>query len=289
MGKKIFLPVLALAGGGVGLLLRQWQWMAAFDPGTELFRSGHPSGIALLCVVAVLTILFLILSPGAGRLRRRERRIGRRAAGLSSFYMIMMVSAAVLFLAFAVLDAMEVMKKLTLWRADARHNPLPLMEGLSVVLALPAAVSLLILGQSNYRGVTFNGYRQIVTLPAFAALPWLVSVYQENSKSPQLTGFVWELLAVMLLLIALFQNAAFANGKGRRAALVFFSLMGVAFGMISLGDGLSVAGRLRQCAAMMTVLANLIAAMSPSRTMPDESSVPRREETIRYSEFTGDE
>ncbi len=32
MRKDIFLPVLALAGGAVGFLLRLWQYASAYDP-----------------------------------------------------------------------------------------------------------------------------------------------------------------------------------------------------------------------------------------------------------------
>ena len=43
MRKDIFLPVLALAGGAVGFLLRLWQYASAYDPATELFAHGAPA------------------------------------------------------------------------------------------------------------------------------------------------------------------------------------------------------------------------------------------------------
>ena len=39
MRKDIFLPVLALAGGAVGFLLRLWQYASAYDPSTEIGRA----------------------------------------------------------------------------------------------------------------------------------------------------------------------------------------------------------------------------------------------------------
>ena len=46
MRKDIFLPVLALAGGAVGFLLRLWQYASAYDPATELFAHGAPASPA---------------------------------------------------------------------------------------------------------------------------------------------------------------------------------------------------------------------------------------------------
>ena len=46
MRKDIFLPVLALAGGAVGFLLRLWQYASAYDPSTELFAHGAPASLA---------------------------------------------------------------------------------------------------------------------------------------------------------------------------------------------------------------------------------------------------
>ena len=60
MRKDIFLPVLALAGGAVGFLLRLWQYASAYDPSTELFAHGAPASLALV----VWTVLMGALALG---------------------------------------------------------------------------------------------------------------------------------------------------------------------------------------------------------------------------------
>ena len=42
MRKDIFLPALAVAGGGAGFFLRRWQLASAYLPETGLFVHGAP-------------------------------------------------------------------------------------------------------------------------------------------------------------------------------------------------------------------------------------------------------
>ena len=61
MRKDIFLPVLALAGGAVGFLLRLWQYASAYDPSTELFAHGAPASLALVVWTVLMGALALLL------------------------------------------------------------------------------------------------------------------------------------------------------------------------------------------------------------------------------------
>ena len=64
MRKDIFLPVLALAGGAVGFLLRLWQYASAYDPATELFAHGAPASLALVVWTVLMGALALPLGRG---------------------------------------------------------------------------------------------------------------------------------------------------------------------------------------------------------------------------------
>ena len=61
MGKHIVLPALAVAGGLAALALRLWQLRAAYDPATQLFRSGALPTRLLL----VLLLLLALCAAGA--------------------------------------------------------------------------------------------------------------------------------------------------------------------------------------------------------------------------------
>ena len=112
MGKKIYLPGLALAGGILGLGLRLWQRRVSFDPETLLFTSGCPALLlALTAVVAAILLLAL----------RRESPPKTAQEALpcpSTLYMTMMAAGALLMLAGGALTAQEGFYQLTVWRAN---------------------------------------------------------------------------------------------------------------------------------------------------------------------------
>ena len=56
MRKDITLPILALAGGAAGFLLRRWQLASAYLPETGLFLRGAPSTYALAGLFALLAL-----------------------------------------------------------------------------------------------------------------------------------------------------------------------------------------------------------------------------------------
>lgn len=64
MRKDVFLPLLALMGGGAGFVLRSWQLAEAYDEKTCLFRAGVPASIALVVLLMAMAVLFLVLLRG---------------------------------------------------------------------------------------------------------------------------------------------------------------------------------------------------------------------------------
>ena len=60
MGKNVYLPGLALVGGGLGLGLRLWQRRVSFDPETLLFTSGCPAPALLLALTAAAAAILLL-------------------------------------------------------------------------------------------------------------------------------------------------------------------------------------------------------------------------------------
>lgn len=257
MRKEILLPVLALAGGSVGFLLRRWQLSAALDVNTGLFVPGHPATLILLALTAGMAALFLVLCRGG----RRQKEAEALLLCPDSAYMTIMVAGAALLAVSAALGALEFAEGFALWRQSARYNPLPIMDGLCVLLSLPAAWSVLVMSRGSCRGALPAASQELITLPAYAALPWLVSAYQDHSRQPQLLQFGFQIMAVILLLLSLYLTAAILQKKPRPAALSFCSLLGIYLGLLSLGDGLSRADIVRQCAFMLIVFGNLFAVL----------------------------
>ena len=55
----------------------------------------------------------------------------------------------------------------------------------------------MILGRGHYRGGLPACYPGLTTLPGYAALPWLVGIYQEYSRDPVVLRFADMILAVV--------------------------------------------------------------------------------------------
>ena len=170
MRKDIFLPVLALAGGAVGFLLRLWQYASAYDPSTELFAHGAPASLALVVWTVLMGALALLLGRGGTAAEKPEQSFLCPSTG----YMTVMTAGGMCFLLSAAAGVPELMYQYQAWQIDPQHNMLPVAFGLSVLFCLVGSIGALVSGRNNYRGVTGLQVRAPAALPAYAALPWLM-------------------------------------------------------------------------------------------------------------------
>ena len=173
MRKDIFLPVLALAGGAVGFLLRLWQYASAYDPSTELFAHGAPASLALVVWTVLMGALALLLGRGGTAVEKPEQSFLCPSTG----YMTVMTAGGMCFLLSAAAGVPELMYQYQAWQIDPQHNMLPVAFGLSVLFCLVGSIGALVSGRNNYRGVTGLQVRAPAALPAYAALPWLMASF----------------------------------------------------------------------------------------------------------------
>lgn len=231
MRKDIFLPALAVAGGGAGFVLRWRQVATALDQTTMLFRRGAPATLALLALLAVLAVALLLLVRGGKSIENYEQAFACPSSG----YMTVVVAAGFLMLAAAALGLLEAFGQFSLWRMGAGGS-FPVMLVLTAVLCVPGGVAVLVLGKGNYRGELSQAYPLLATLPAYGVLPWAVALYQANSRQPELMLFAIQILGVVCTELALYAGASFAFGRPRPKMCLFFSLMGVVLLLTSLAD-----------------------------------------------------
>ena len=238
MRKDFALPALALVGGAAGFLVRLWQRASALDPTTNLFTHGAPATWALLALTAVVAVLALALCSGGRSIPEGESAQAFQCS--SPAYMTLMVVSGMGFLVAAAAGVPQLMQDLRAWQIDPEYNMLPVALGLSIVGCLAGAVGSLVLGKSNYRAVSGEQVRLAATLPAYAALPWLIRLYQSYSSDPILLNSFVPLLAAVFLLLALHGQAAFFFRRPRCRSFTFFAVMGVYFGLTTLADRLSL-------------------------------------------------
>ena len=290
MKKHSVLPLLALIGGGVGLILHRWELSLAWDEAGGVYGSGQPATAALLVLVLALLAAFFLLGRGGARPEDWRDSVRCPLTG----YMAVMTAAALLLLASAGLGAASVMEKLARWRMDPECNLLPLMDGLCSLVCLPAALSVLKVGQGGYRGTLTPEDRWMITMPAYTAAFWAISVYQANAVSPYFKLYSWELLSAICLLLALYCAAAGAYG-GRMAALFpQLALAGVVLNLTAMGSGsLDRVELLRRTALMLTVLGMsypaLRARFGPEWTQEELARSQKREDEESAPEETTEE
>lgn len=237
MKKSVLLPALAVLGGGAGFFLRRWQLVQALDPETNLFRHGVPATCALLALGAALAVAFLLLIQGA----KPPRDYAQAFHCPSSFYMAVMAAGGFLILASAGLGLLELREAMALWQATRIVQQgaaiLPIMLFLAVLLCIPSGIAMLLLARGNYRNSLPTYHAALATFPAYAALPWLVAVYQQYSRDPVLLRFADILLGITCSVLALYYAASFAFHRPRPRCGLFFSLMAISLNLESLANG----------------------------------------------------
>ena len=136
---------------------------------------------------------------------------------------------------------------------------IPIMLMLTVLLCLPAAGAGLLLGKGNYRSSLPEIYPILATLPAYVTLPWLVALYQENSRQPETWLYGISLLGVICATLGLYYGAAFAFGQKPGKRCLFFSLMAVMLLLTSLADRPGRFYMVMSLACVLVLLAQSIA------------------------------
>lgn len=238
MRKDILLPGLAMAGGTIGLALRQWQIASAFYPETQLFAHGAPATLALLALMLGLAaVLALLILSG-------DRSSSVPAVSLrcpSPIYMAGMAAGTFLFFGAGVLGLLRGLDELLLWRLDPEGHLLTYPAALLVcaVLCFPSGLACLMLGKGAYRGQYAPSSPLLALFPAFTSLVWLFATHLGHSTDPIFMGYGFSLLSAALLMLAHYGTAAAFHGRPHPRRTMFCAFLGTVLAITSLGDGLS--------------------------------------------------
>lgn len=235
MRKSILLPGLAVLGGGLGFVLRWWQWSTAYDPVDQRFISGAFPTYALLGLTALLAALFLVLVRGGGQ-KPDDFLPAFRCP--STGHMTLLTVSAFLFLGAGLLGLLEGMEQLSLWRAypDSYVLTYPTALLLCALFCFPAGVSVLLLGKGAYRGTPAPAASLLASFPAFAGLGWLFATHLNHGTDPILMNYGFTLAAAALLMLAHYYIAGFFFGRCHPGRAAFCALLGSVLGLISLAD-----------------------------------------------------
>lgn len=245
MRKAFLYPAVAIACGEVGFFLRRWELSSAFEADTGLPIPGAPAFWALLAFSLAVAVLFLLLS-------RREAQPFEGgydqafAAKGNTLYLAVMVLSALLLLVGGGLLFAALPEEYGTAQAQAGlggTNPmlsiLPklILAGLSVV----SFFCVLALGRSGYRGEGKGKNSLPLLLPGYLAAFWLITAYQTRAGDPLRQDYIYEVCAIIAVLLAAYFISGFSFEKGKPGRAIFFSLLAVYLCLVTLADGHSLA------------------------------------------------
>lgn len=225
--KMAYLPLAILGCGVLTCLLRLWLFALGEDERGLLSVGSFPDVMSWIMVAATMALLGVSTWQlrGAAKYSQNFHASMPAAMGLAL--------AAVSFLITSVVDL-----------TTGGDN----LGTTGAVFGFLAAAALLALAYGRYKGVhlsiLFHG------VVCVYLMLYLVSHYRLWSSYPQLQSYAFELLAIVFVMLACYQRAAFDAGKGDRRAYTFFTLATLYFCVAAL-PGCDNAAFFLGCAAWM--------------------------------------
>lgn len=232
MRRDIFLPALAVAGGGLGFLLRMWQLETAVDPITQLFYPMAPATLGLTALTVMMALAFALCC----RTKDCPADYATAFHAPSTLLLTLNTTGGLLLLAAAALCMLEGAAQLYLWRLSPDRILFPAVLLLTAVLCVPAGIAALVLSKGNYRLRLPRIFPILTTFPAYASLGWLIFVYQQHSRDPVLPRYAWSLISAVCVTVGLYLCSAYAYRRRKPKLCLFTSLMGVYLNVLSLAD-----------------------------------------------------
>ena len=204
--KPAYLPMAVLGAGVLAFLFRLWLFAIGKDDRGLLAVGNFPDAMSWIVTALAMGLIFWV---------SRNLRWGNKYSynfGASMPAAIGVALAAVSFVINSVIDL------------SAEIDPI---GAVSALLGFFAAASMLILAFCRWQGkhlsVIFHG------VVCFYLMLYLVSHYRLWSSAPQLQTYAFELLAIVFVMLACYQRAAFDAGKGNRRLYTLFSMAALYF------------------------------------------------------------
>lgn len=226
MHQKPLYPLLALLCGGVGLLLRVWQNVVGFEPGTGLVLYGAPPLWLLPGALALLTAGLLLA----------VRWLPREAAGAFTAEDSGSTTAGALVTAGILLSAGSGV--MGLLAGMARQSRLDMVLGAMTVVCMAA---LLPAAAACKRGGSVPG--GVMLVPVAYCVVRLILTYRESSVDPALAAYYLEILALAALVMGFYRLSAFGYGCGATRAFAYWAVLAVTLSITALADFLPFGNR----------------------------------------------
>ena len=261
MKKEIALPAVAWLGGIVGFALRTWELATAYDPQLHLMQDG-PVTWLLYALEAALVIGFVAACWGMGR---KGRDPLQWLYAPHTGYIGIIVCAAFVLMASGLVG---VWQQSNLFFKDKLFL-------CSYALSLLGGISLLLAGQSVYRGLWSKNTPVAFMGPSLCTLVWVVAGYQTNARQPEIGLFMWQVLSGVAVVLAIYGMVTLALGKGGARRTCVFNLAGISLSLTALADGYDAAYVLMYVFALLVMTAQSWMLLRNASGQPWRSRMPQ--------------
>ena len=232
--KHAFLPFLALGGGVLAMLMRFWLFGIGTDDRGLLPAATFPDVVSWILTAIVIVLLMF----GTRNLREATKYRFNFPASIPSA--IGTAAGALGILITCLAELLSGAARLGVF---------------SAVLGLFAAAALGFIAYCRK-----DGKKPMFLFHSFICIYLmfhLISHYRIWSAYPQLQTYAFELLAIVFLMLACYQRAAFDAGRGNRRAYTFTTLAALFFCLAAIPGSDTAVFYLGCSAWMFTTLCNL--------------------------------
>lgn len=232
--KPIYLPAIALAGGILTMLMRFWLFGLGVDDRGLLPAATFPDTFSWILTGLLIAVLIF----GVRNLREATKYRFNFPASMPAAVGMALGALGILVTCLSELFAGA-----------------PRLGIFSSALGILAAAALGFLAYCRK-----DGKKPSYLLHGFICIFLmfhLISHYRIWSAYPQLQTYAFELMAIVFLMLACYQRAAFDAGKGNRRAYAFLTLCALFFCIAAIPGSVSPIFYLGCAAWMFTTLCNL--------------------------------
>ena len=276
MGKKFLPSAVALLGGAAGFALRKWQLNTAFEADTGLAIPGAAATTVLVAFSLLVVLLLLPLCRGQEKTLTWDKAFANGRG--NAVFATALLLGAILLLGSAGLEVMHFSENAArtyagetrVFRIVSRA-----LLSLRILLCLGSLPAVFLWTRAIFRGE--GGTESLASLvPCLLCCLWLISDYQLRSADPVVMDYVYEVFAIVTILLGLYYIAGHAFGNGRPRRALYFCLLGAYFSLVTLADPHSMTDLLRYGFAVIYLSAHAILILThpPVEEAPAE---PERE------------
>lgn len=260
MKKEWMLPALAWLAAVGGFALRAWELAVSYDPVSRRMAYPCPATGLLWALAVAMTLVLFLMCRGMGKNSPEHWFYDPSTGGV-------MVTTCAGFVLMAA-------GGLGLWMAQDTYFPNPLAT-ITYACCLAGGVAMLVFAAAVYRGRSTAQLPLLLMVVCIAVLVWLVSAYQLHARQPVTALFMWQMLAGVCIVLAVYHLITLSMNRGNAARTCALCLLSVPLTGISLADGLSLPFVLVSLSAMLLLTAQSRMLLRAAFGSPRPERMPR--------------